>query len=63
MRPDLVVLSEPDIDGDLGLFCAVEPFGVGPIYDEFRQRVIGVEQAKTNLMEACEAHINRDLEQ
>ena len=27
MRPDLVVLSEPDIDGDLGLFRAVEPFG------------------------------------
>ena len=28
MRPDLVVLSEPDIDCDLGLFRAVEPFGV-----------------------------------
>ena len=28
MRPDLVVLSEPDIDGDLGLFCAVELFRI-----------------------------------
>jgi len=28
MRPDLVVLPEPDIDSDLGLFGGVEPFGV-----------------------------------
>ncbi len=28
MWPALVVLSEPDIDGDLSLFRAVEPFGV-----------------------------------
>lgn len=28
MWPDLVVLAEPDVDGDLGLFRAVEPFGV-----------------------------------
>ncbi len=25
MRPDLIVLPEPDVDGDLGLFGAVEP--------------------------------------
>ena len=25
MWPDLVILSEPDIDGDLGLFGAVKP--------------------------------------
>lgn len=34
MRPDLVVLSEPDIDGDLGLFRAVEPFCVEPFATE-----------------------------
>ncbi len=28
MRPDLVVLSEPDIDCDLGLPSAVEPLGI-----------------------------------
>ena len=28
MRADLVVLPEPDIDGDLSLFGCVTPFGV-----------------------------------
>ena len=28
MRPDLVVLSEPYVDGDLGLFGGVDPRGV-----------------------------------
>ena len=28
MRPDLIVLPEPDIDSDLSLFRAVEPFDV-----------------------------------
>ena len=28
MRSDLVILPEPHIDGDLGLFCAVEPLGI-----------------------------------
>ena len=28
MWPDLVVLSEPDIDDDLSLFGGVKPFGV-----------------------------------
>ncbi len=42
---------------------ALETSVVGAIYDEFRQRVIEKEQAKRKLMEACEAHINRDLGQ
>ena len=30
MRSDLVVLPEPNIDSDLGLFGGVEPFSVEP---------------------------------
>ena len=34
MWPDLVVLSKPQIDHDLGLFRAVEPFGVEDVATE-----------------------------
>ena len=33
MRSDTVVLSKPDIDSNLSLFCGVEPFGQQVIED------------------------------
>ena len=34
MRSDLVVLSEPSIDNDLGLFGGVEPFSVEDFFSQ-----------------------------
>ena len=42
MRSDTVVLSKPDIDSDLGLFCGVEPFGQQVIEDNSSDMVFGM---------------------
>ena len=34
MRSDLVVLPEPSIDNDLGLFVGVEPFSVEDFFSQ-----------------------------
>ena len=34
MRSDLVVLHEPNIDSDLGLFGGVEPFSVEDFFSQ-----------------------------
>ena len=34
MRSDLVVLPEPNIDGDLGLFGGVEPFSLEDFFSQ-----------------------------
>ena len=42
MRSDTVVLSKPDIDSDLGLFCGVEPFEQQVIEDNSSDMVFGM---------------------
>ena len=49
VRSDLVVLPEPSIDNDLGLFGGVEPFSIEDVIRSVRRSLKGVEKILRNV--------------